>query len=32
MILNPDKTVEEQDITESVAANTGSELRFSVKV
>ncbi|CAI3800926.1 MULTISPECIES: DUF5610 domain-containing protein [Rheinheimera] len=32
MILNPDKTVEDQDITESVAANTGSELRFSVKV
>ena len=32
MILNPDKKVEEQDITESVAANTGSELRFSVKV
>lgn len=32
MILNPDKTTEDQDITESVAANTGSELRFSVKV
>ncbi len=32
MILNPDKTVEDQEITESVAANTGSELRFSVKV
>jgi hypothetical protein len=32
MILNPDKTVEDQDMTESVAANTGSELRFSVKV
>lgn len=32
MILNPDKTVEEQDITESVATNTASELRFSVKV
>lgn len=32
MILNPDKTAEDQDITESVAANTGSELRFSVKV
>lgn len=32
MILNPDKTKEDQDISESVAANTGSELRFSVKV
>lgn len=32
MILNPDKTTEGQDITESVAANTGSELRFSLKV
>lgn len=32
MILNPDKTTEDQDISESVAANTGSELRFSVKV
>jgi hypothetical protein len=32
MILNPDKTTEDRDITESVAANTGSELRFSVKV
>ncbi|MBU1618368.1 MAG: DUF5610 domain-containing protein [Gammaproteobacteria bacterium] len=32
MILNPDKTTEDQEITESVAANTGSELRFSVKV
>ncbi len=32
MILNPDKTVEDQEMTESVAANTGSELRFSVKV
>jgi len=32
MILNPDKTTEDQDLTESVAANTGSELRFSVKV
>lgn len=32
MILNPDKTTEDKDITESVAANTGSELRFSVKV
>ncbi len=32
MILNPDKTTEDQDMTESVAANTGSELRFSVKV
>ncbi len=25
MILNPDKTVEDQEISESVAANTGSE-------
>ncbi len=32
MILNPDKTTEDQDISESVAANSGSELRFSVKV
>ena len=32
MILNPDKTTEDQDMSESVAANTGSELRFSVKV
>ncbi len=32
MILNPDKTTEDQQISEAVAANTGSELRFSVKV
>lgn len=32
MILNPDKTTEDQEITDAVAANTGSELRFSVKV
>lgn len=32
MILNPDKTTEDQKITDAVAANTGSELRFSVKV
>ncbi len=32
MILNSDKTTEDQDMSESVAANTGSELRFSVKV
>lgn len=32
MILNPDKTTEDKGITEPVAANTASELRFSVKV
>jgi hypothetical protein len=32
MILNPDKAAQQQDITEQVAENTSSELRFSVKV
>ncbi|RVT45871.1 hypothetical protein EMM73_11700 [Rheinheimera sediminis] len=32
MILNPDKTTEAQDMTDSTAAKTSSELRFSVKV
>lgn len=32
MILNPDKTTEEVEITEAVAEKTSSELRFSVTV
>jgi hypothetical protein len=32
MILNPDKATEEAEITEAVAENTSSELRFSVTV
>ena len=32
MILNPDKTTEEAEVTEAVAENTSSELRFSVTV